>query len=893
MSFCHLHIHNEYSLLDGMGSAEDYAIKAKELGQQYLALTNHGNIDGLLKFQKACEKHGIKPVMGCEVYLVKDLSVKEKGEKRNHLTLLIKNEKGFQNLCKILTIANLQGFYYKPRIDLDLLYEYCEGLVVLSGCAIGLLAMEEIHKEVICFGAKLGKDFYLEAMPHDFKEQKLVNQKACVFAESYNIPLVATNDCHYVNADDAESHEVLLAMQTQAKWSDKSRFRFSTRGLFLCSEKQMRHKFLKQGVLTLKQIDEAIKSTIEIAEKCSSFRIEKQNIFLPQVPKYKGQDEYKILFAMTRRKLQSIISDMDDEQRKIYRDRLKEEWTLIESKGFVPYFCIVKELVDWCKENDILTGAGRGSVGGSLVAYCLGITCVDPIKYDLLFSRFINESRNDLPDIDMDFEDIKREQVKDHLKELYGENNIASISTFLTMKGKAVVRDVSRVFEVPLKEVDEFAKNISYYEEDDVIQKACQTEIGKRFSKKYSKVIKHAIKLEGLQKAAGQHAAACIISADDLTQGTKGNLAIRKEQRVSNWDMEDSEYMGLMKLDVLGLNTLTVLHEFAKEVKRNHDIEIDFTNIILNDKKVYRQIAEGNNVGIFQISGWTTNSLAPRLNVKDIFGLSDLVALSRPGTMDSGMTELYIERLQSGQWERKHDIYEKITEKTQGIIIYQEQVMEVIYKVAGLSYSVADKIRKIISKKRDVKEFQQYEDMFVEGCLKQGYFDKQEALDFWTMLQAHSHYSFNKSHSVAYAITAYWTAYARCHYPVEFICALLNYGSSDDKKKKEYIEEAHRLDLEVRLPSLEKSDPIKWKAKDGILYAPFIEIKGVGEKMIEKSLEEKPVKKTKGMTGFFNVKEKEKKPSSNKLETILKKISDLEKEGNHSELQKYFSFNIL
>lgn len=892
MSFCHLHVHSSYSSLDGMGSAETYAIKAKELGQQYLANTDHGNIDGLLKFQKACDKHGIKPIMGCEVYLVKDLSVKEKGEKRNHLTLLIKNEKGFQNLCKMLTIANLQGFYYKPRIDLDLLYNHCEGLIVLSGCAIGLLAMEEIHKEVICLGAKLGKDFYLEAMPHDFKEQKLVNQKACVFAESYNIHLVASNDIHYCNADDAESHEVLLAMQTQAKWSDKSRFRFSTRGLFLCSEKQMRHKFLKQGVLNLKQIDEAIKSTVEIAEKCSAFRIKKQNIFLPEVPKYKGQDQYKILFAMTRRKLQSVISGMDDDKRKIYRDRLKEEWALIESKGFVPYFCIVKELMDWCKENDIMVGAGRGSCGGSLVAYLLNITCVDPIKYDLLFSRFINEKRLDIPDIDCDFEDIKREQVKDHLKELYGENNIASISTSLTMKGKAVIRDVARVFEVPLKEVDEFAKNISYYEEDDVIQKACQTEIGKRFSKKYPKVINHAIKLEGLNKSSGTHAAACIISADDLTQGTKGNLAIRKDQLVSNWDMKDSEYMGLMKLDVLGLNTLTVLHEFSKEVKRNHDVEIDFTDIPLNDKKVYRQIAEGNNIGIFQISGWSTNKIAPQICATDIFGLSDLVALSRPGVADSGMSDLYIQRRQGESYEKKNNPYDEITENTFGIIVYQEQVMQIIYEIAGLSYSVADQIRKIIAKKRDIKEFKQYEDMFIKGCLKQGYFNKQEAEAFWETLQVFGGYLFNKSHSVAYAITAYWTAYARCHYPVEFICALLNYGGSDDKKKKEYIEEAHRLDLEVRLPSLGKSDPIKWKAKDGILYAPFIEIKGVGEKMIEKSLEENPAKKTKGMTGFFNVKEKDKKPSNNRLEAILKKISDLEKEGNHSELQKYFSFNL-
>jgi DNA polymerase-3 subunit alpha len=316
--------------------------------------------------------------------LVGDLTVKEKGEKRNHVTLLIKNEEGFKNICRMLTIANLQGFYYKPRIDLELLYEYSEGLVVLSGCAAGILSMDDHENLITNYHNKIKKDLYIEVMPHDFKDQKTVNKKALVIAKTMGIPLAGTNDCHYVNAEDAESHEVLLAMQTQAKWDDKSRFRFSTRGLFLCSEKQMRHKFLKQGILNLQQIDECINSTIEIAEKCSNFKIKKQSIFLPVVPKYKDSDPYKLLLSMTRRKLQSI---MDDEwtakDKKIYRDRLSEEWQIIQSKGFVPYFCIVKELIDWCRENDVMTGAGRGSVGGSLVAYLLGITCVDPIKYNL------------------------------------------------------------------------------------------------------------------------------------------------------------------------------------------------------------------------------------------------------------------------------------------------------------------------------------------------------------------------------------------------------------------------------------------------------------------------------------------------------------------------------
>lgn len=902
MSFCHLHVHNEFSFLDGMGSADEYAAKAKELGQQYIALTNHGNMDGLIKFQKACEKYGVSPIMGCEAYIVSDLSVKEKGEKRNHITLLIKNQQGFENLSKMLTVANFKGFYYKPRIDIETLYNHCDGLIVLSGCSMGVLGMADVNISELVYDmrSRLKKDFYLEVMPHEFKDQKITNKNAIIYSQETGVKLVATNDCHYVNIDDAESHEVLLAMQTQAKWKDKERFRFGTKGLFLCSEKQMRHKFLKQGILNLQQIDEAISSTMEIAGKCSGFKINKQKIFLPIVPQYKDKDQYQFLFAITKKKLQVLIDDLDLDkgEAKVYKDRLEEEWGLIQDKGFVPYFCIVKELIDWCDSQGIMIGAGRGSVGGSLVAYLLGITCVDPIKYNLLFSRFINEDRNDLPDIDLDFEDTKREKVKNHLRELYGENNIASISTFLSMKGKAVIRDVARVFDVPLKEVDEFAKSISYYEEGDAIEAACQTAVGKKFLKKYPQVIRHALRLEGLNKAVGQHAAACIISADDLTKGTKCSLAIRKDQITSNWDMEDSEHMGLMKLDVLGLNTLSVLNEFSKMVLENHGKKIDFKSLPLNDRKVYQQIAEGQNIGIFQISGWATNKLAPEINAKNIFGLSDLVALSRPGTSDSGMTDIYIERLKNKDWERKHEVFEKITASTKGIIVYQEQIMEVIYKVAGLSYSIADKIRKIISKKRDVKEFQKYKTMFVKGCLKQGYFSRQEALEFWEMLQAHAHYSFNKSHSIAYAITAYWTAWARCHYPIEFVCSLLNCGSDNEQKKKEYIAEANRLGLEIKLPTLGKSDPLKWIVKDEVLYVPFIEIKGIGEKMIEKYLAGKSEKgKTrKTMKGFFDIEDSQEAilvgKESNKLNGILERIRELKDEGNQAELQKYFSFDI-
>jgi len=1186
-NFCHLHVHSQFSYLDGLGTSEQYISRAKELGQEYCTVSEHGNIDGLIKFQKEADKQKINPILGCEAYIVKDLSTKEKGEKRGHITLLIKNKIGFENLCKMLTIANLDGFYYKPRIDFQLLLDNCEGLVILTGCSSSFLNIDQTEALFSQLKKKLKDDIYLELMPHDFKEQKEHNKYCLELSKKYKIEIVGTNDCHYVNAEDEETQQVLLAMQTQAKWNDKDRFKFNTKGLFLCSEGQMKSKFKRQGILTEAQIEKCLSNTIEVAKKCSDFRIKKQGIFLPVVPKYKKEDPKELLEQLTNAKLYLLFKEekFTAEKRREYNARLLEELDLIEGKGFIPYFLIIKELIDWCKDNDIMTGAGRGSVGGCLVAYLLGITCVDPIKYNLLFSRFISADRNDLPDVDIDFQDSKRELVRQHLEELYGKNNIASISTFLSMKGKAAIRDVARVFDIPLKEVDTFAKTISYYDDDSILQ-ACKTEEGKAFAKKYPQVIKHALKLEGTIKACvdgearvllendygrtkckkiknlfkdgfkgkkiraydlekdilffdeivdvfyqgkkqtieiecahlnkksnkvsvtldhkiltkkgwveageivlgdyvatngiikinrrekkknipwnkgkkglqvawnkglkgqipwnkgltkydsdiimnssirmsgennpakldyvkelnrersfkhgryskefqdllkennkceicgeikfldrhhkdknrdnnkrenillvckrchnklhnhsmkinpemtihfkkviairdsglkdtydiamksdnqnfvvnrlivhncGSHAAAVIISADDLTKGAKGNLVRRSDLTVSNWDMEDSEYMGLMKLDVLGLNTLSVLDEVKKTVFKNHNKEIIFDKIPLDDKNIYKEIYNGNNTGIFQISAYSTDKLAQQLRADNIFLLSDLMALVRPGIADSGMTDLFLARKNGQEWEKKNKIFEEITKGTYGILCYQEQIMEVVYKMAGLSYSIADKIRKVISKKRDAKEFDQYKDIFIEGCLKQK-LSKNEANDFWEMMLSYASYSFNKSHALSYAIMAYWTMWCKYYYPIEFLCANLNYGT--DKGKEGFISEAHRLELTVKLPSINNSDSLKWQVKDGNLYIPLIEIKGIGQKMLENRLDKKEeikeVKIKSKRKGFFDLGiEKISKPATvvkkGKLESILEKIAELKKEENYEELQKYFSFKI-
>lgn len=854
------------------------------------------NVDGLIQFQKTCEKVGILPIMGCEAYIVPDMTIKVKGDKRGHITLLIKNQIGFENLCQMLTVANLQGFYYKPRIDFNLLKSHCEGLVILTGCGSSFLNLTGGTKLFEDLHSKIGGDLYLEVMPHKMEEQKSINKLCLSLLDKYGSKLVATNDCHYILLNDDKVHEVLLAIQTKSKMNDQNRFRFTENGLYLRTADEMIEAFRSQGMLDNRQIRQSIKNTIEVAEKCSSFRIKKQEIYLPTVPGYENVDCSDFLKNLCDKKLNELIGKNKIIQ---YQDRLKEEWNLINRKKFAPYFMIVWELVEWCKKNDIMVGPGRGSCGGSLALFLIGVTSVDPLIYNLLFSRFIAEDRMDLPDIDLDFEDKKRHLVREHLESLYGKNNVTSISTFLTMKGRAAIRDVARVFDIPLNEVDPFAKMIEAAEgEDNAISVAAKSDAGKDFYRKYPEVVQTAIKLEGQVRGTGSHAAGVIISADDLTKGTRGNLAIRSNLVVSNWDMSDTEYMGLMKLDVLGLNTLSVLNETKRLAKENGKMLI-FNRIPLNDKDVFNEISAGHNIGVFQLSAWATTKLAKEIKCKSINDISDIIALVRPGAFNAGATGKYIKRKYGEKWDKKHYLYEEILKDTYGVIAYQEQVMDIIHKVAGLPYTTADTIRKVIGKKRDAKEFKPFEDAFIKGCLKMQTLSAKEAKEFWVGLQESAHYLFNRSHSVEYAIVGYWTAYCKCKFPTEFICASLTFGTKD--KKEEIIKEAYRLGLNLVLPKIGISDTTKWIAQDNNLLVPFIEIKGVGEKLAAQYIDNNKNKIERddnignkpSLKGFFTSQKVLKvKKTNNKLDKLLGEINALFIAGDMETLTKYFSFPI-
>ena len=846
--YCHLHIHNEFSQLDGFGTAESYAKKAAKMGFKYLGLTNHGNQDGLIKFQQACNNEGIIPILGCEGYMIPDRLLNTKTRKRGHICLWVKNQTGFENLCYLLSYANLDGFYYRPRFTYSKLLEHCEGLVISTAC---LISWTNLFKDGINFfydlKDKIGDDLYCEIMPHQIKKQIIFNKKMRKLAKESGSKIIVTNDCHYVERREWRSQEILLAIQRKAKWTDKDRWKFSIRGLYLRSADGMIRMLRKTHFFK----KEYLYNTLEVAEKCAEYTIPKREVQLPRV-KGVGLQEAKFM--------ESVCADgfQDKFGRSLYGDRLyyerfQEEFKLIKKKKFVRYFLIVWELVNWCRQSNILLGPGRGSVGGSLIAYLMGITSVDPIKFNLLFSRFIKEDRIDYPDIDIDFEHTKRELVQRHLETLYGKDKIANVSSFNRMKARAAVQDVARVFNVPAGEVNRFTKLIEDNDDHTGIEQAINAyQEGQEFKKNYPNVIRQAKKLEGQVRGYSQHAAAIVLSQDPIASGGRCNLLKRKDTLLVNWEKEDTEYVGLMKLDALGLKLLSILAETIKLVKENHGKNIDLDKLNLEDKDVLKEISTGNTTGLFQLGAYATASLIKDMGVEKFMDISDAVALARPGPANSGMTADYVQRKRRrSRWEKRHKVYEKITADTYGLLVYQEQVMSVIHEVAGLPYHTADKIRKIIGKKRDPKEFKAYKQRFIKGCKKEQIFNREEAEEFWEGLQKWAHYGFNRAHSVEYAMLGYWCAWLKKYYPTEFICSSLTYGAKD--KKSQLVEEAYRLGLTLVTPKVELSDPVKWVAKGTKLYVPFIEIRGIGPK--KALIAAVSPNKKKGITKWFNKKQ--------------------------------------
>ena len=693
--FTHLHLHTDKgSLLDGVGQVKQYVVKAKKMKFKHLGISDHGSIDAVVDFENECRTNDISPVIGSEFYVSCDDDWKGR---RKHMCLFVKNETGWNNLTKMLSYASLDTFYRKPIVELGTIYDNCEGLIITTACVgswlyldSGMDFFEEVRK-------KIGDDLYLEIMPHSHQLQYDVNKFCLDLSKKFDVNMITTADVHYVNKEDVILQDVLLAVNGKRTWSDPKRFSLDFRDLYLMSTKEMLSMYKNQDIISIEDAEQSMRNTMLIAKKCEDFTIPKQEISLPVVKKYEkltvAENIKKICKKNFKEKFGKSLK-----RNKIYKDRFEEELRVITSKKFENYFMIAWDFLNKCREVGIEIGPGRGSVSGSLLCYLLKITKVDPLKHKLLFERFLNEDRGDWPDIDMDIEKARIEDSKKILEETYGKYNVAGVTNYVAMKGKGALRDVSRVFEVPLELVNMVSKEMG--DEFTLEQALEETESGRHFKRHYSKVSNIALRLEGTIRSASQHAAAVIISKTDLRESGQCALVRRNKKILVNWEMKNSEEMGLMKLDVLSLSNLSITRETKELVKNAHGITLkDDVLLGLKDKAVYEDISIGKTSGIFQFNTYSMTALSKELKVDSFELMSAAQALVRPGPADSGITAEFIKRRHGKSWEPMHPIYEKITKETFSQIIYQEQIMRMFTEMADCPSLLLIKSERLLVKK--------------------------------------------------------------------------------------------------------------------------------------------------------------------------------------------------
>ena len=812
-NFVHLHVHSEFSLLDGANRIKDLPVRAKELGMNAIALTDHGAMYGVVDFYKECKKNAIKPIIGCEVYVApRSRFDKEPGidNQYSHLILLVKNKKGYENLIKLVSIGFIDGYYYKPRIDNETLEKYSEGLICLSACLAGAVNKEilkgnmEKAKEVALWYKSVFKDdYYLELQNNGLREQVMVNQKLIEIGKELNIPVVATNDAHYLKREDAYNHEVLLCIQTGKRMKDPDRMRFETDELYIKSPEEMIEYF--------KNIPEAVQNTVKIAEMCN-FDFE---FGVTKLPNYEVPKEYKTHAEYFRKLCDDGIKNRYGEKpSKEVLDRLEYEISVIEKMGYVDYYLIVWDFINYAKSQGISVGPGRGSGAGSIAAYAIGITDIDPIKYNLLFERFLNPERISMPDFDIDFCYERRQEVIDYVARKYGADHVAQIITFGTMSARMVIRDVGRALDIPYAEVDSLAKMIPF-ELHITIKKAMEQNIELR--EKYEndeeikKLLDISMALEGLPRQASTHACGVVITKDPVD--TYVPLYVRDGAISTQYIMTTLEELGLLKMDFLGLRTLTVISDAIKLVKecRGIDVQIDKD---MSDPEVYKLWGEGKTSGIFQFESAGMTNFMKELKPD---GLEDIIAgvsLYRPGPMDQ--IPRYIKnKLHPDHIEYTHPALEPILNVTYGCMVYQEQVMQIVRQLAGYSLGRADLVRRAMGKKKlDVmaKERENFihgqvdenGNIIIPGCIRNG-IDEASANKIFDEMAEFAKYAFNKSHAAAYAVVSYRTAYLKRYYPEEFMAATLNSFLGNLDKVPEYIDECKRLGIEILKPNINKS----------------------------------------------------------------------------------------
>ncbi|CUS88029.1 DNA polymerase-3 subunit alpha [Candidatus Kryptonium thompsonii] len=818
--FVHLHNHSHYSILDAISTIDGIIESAVQNKMSAVALTDHGVLFGALEFYIKAKEAGIKPIIGSEVYIVtdgsrfdktrgskdeeSDLAVRHKKTHYKHLVLLAKDSTGLKNLSKLISIGHTEGFYYKPRIDFEVLEKYHEGLIALSACIGGVVSAylvdgdyEGAKKMAMKFKNLFGDDFYLEIQNHFIDKEQPVLQGMPRLAKELGIKLVATNDCHYLKQEHAIPHNIFISIQDKNSVKDIYQLKYGTDQVYFKNSEEMYQAF--------KDFPEAIESTLEIAEKCN-LEIELGKNYLPHfpIPKDAGvetPDEYleKLAFEGLQKRYKTITKEIED--------RLRYELDVIKKMGFSTYFLIVHDFIHQAKKMGVAVGPGRGSAAGSIVSYALGITNIDPLKYGLLFERFLNPERVSMPDIDVDFADDKRELVIDYVKKKYGEKSVAQIITFGTLSSRAVIRDVARVLGISLQTVDSITKNIPVHQGKPLpLSEALETPelewLKNTTDPKLKELVRYALILEGLNRHPSTHAAGIVIAPGDISDYVPLYQTPQTEL-MTQYDKDYLEKAGLLKVDILGLRTLTVIVNTLKLIKQNYRIEINIDEIPLDDKETYNLLGEGKTVGVFQFESSGMQEYLRRLKPTNIHDLAVMNALYRPGPME--MIDEYIERKHGRKpVEYLHPKLEPILKETFGIIVYQEQVMQIANQIAGFSLAKADLMRRAMGKK-DKELMAKQRDEFIQGALKNG-IDRKIAEEIFDMLEKFASYGFNKSHAVAYAYLAYQTAYLKAHYPAEFMAATMSSELNNTDKIVQFIEECRRMGIKVLPPDINESN---------------------------------------------------------------------------------------
>ncbi|MFC1700958.1 DNA polymerase III subunit alpha [Patescibacteria group bacterium] len=837
MKFSHLHVHSHYSLLDGLAKIDQLLDTCKELGMNSMALTDHGTMYGAVEFFQKAKKKGIKPIIGCEVYLAPNGMLKKRpniDNKPYHLVLLVKNQQGYSNLVKLVTKANLEGFYYKPRIDKELLKKYSDGLIGLSACIAGEIPRtiynnhpEKAEKLSLEYQNIFGPgNFYLELQHHpSIKEQESINKELIKISKKHNIPLVATNDVHYLKKEDAEAHDVLLAVQTDKKTSEQNRLTMKNEDFSFRPSEQMIQDF--------SHAPEAIENTQKIADKCD-FEFELGTIQLPHfdVPSEQTPDEY--LRDLCKKGLEKKYPNTSPET----INRFDYELEIIKKMGYASYFLIVQDFINWAKQNNIIVGPGRGSAAGSIVSYLLNITEIDPLKYDLLFERFLNPDRVSMPDIDLDFADERRGEVIDYVSKKYGKDHVAQIITFGTMAARGSIRDAGRAMDYPYNICDQTAKMIPFgMSIKQALKESSEFKNYYNSDEQAKKLIDMAMKLEGVARHASTHAAGVLITKDPLDKTTPCQYSSQKDGSiVSQYEMHSVEDLGLLKMDFLGLKTLTVIQNTLNQIEKQTNNKIDLTTLPLNDSETFKLCQQGNTTGVFQLESNGFKRYLKELKPTQFEDIIAMVALYRPGPMEF-IPEFIARKHGLKRVTYIHPDLEPILKPTYGICVYQEQLMHIARDLAGFTPGEADVLRKAVGKKI-IELLNEQKTKMIDGMIKNN-INKQIAVQIWQMVEPFAQYGFNKAHATCYAMIGYQTAYLKTHYPTEFMSALIASEKNDIERIAFLVDECKKMDIKVLPPNINESYQNFAKTDEGIIRFGLEAVKNVGHNIVQTIIEQR------------------------------------------------------